>query len=325
MKSNYMNMKSKQKVNNFFILHYVPPTMPPPILLLKEDILSFFQASTRDGNDEANKRRERVLKHISNLPVEFTEDAVHGASWIKVKKEWEIALEKVAQITDIPSYTKVVTTSKGGRTFNYDILARYDQNDSMVGVRKIEFKYGGDSIGQLPQFLSLQAKFPLFELTYDSFYYSNYLAKYLECDEGITEPIPSLVVYLTSVVKVKSAGPFFTQLKDREEVNKEAKAAVVNTSITDYLTQYAGTIKLGLFEEKLKESQLEKVYLLWSNGVFHLDKFRQEEMISLSYTGIKNGNVIICKAGNTRYELLLRWRNHKGILNPAWQISVKRE
>jgi len=295
------------------------------VAAVKEDILSFFQTSTRDGNDEANKTRERVLKCISNPPVEFLEDPLHGPSWVKIQKEWGITLERVAEFTQVPPYISIRTTSKGGRTFNYDILARYEQGDSAFTLRKIEFKYGGESIGQLPQFLSLQAKFPLFEVTYDSFYYSNYLEKYVACDEGITEPIPPLSVYLASVIKVASAGPFFTQLKVREEVNKLAKAAVVNTSITDYLTRYGSMINLFLLEEKLKESQLEKIYVLWSKDKFYMDKFSEEEMSALSYAGVKNGNVILCKSGNTTYELLLRWRNHKGILNPAWQISVKRE
>ena len=35
------------------------------------------------------------------------------------------------------------------------------------------------------------------------------------------------------------------------------------------------------------------------------------------------GNVIEVKSGLSIYNLLLRWRNHKGILNPAWQISKR--
>ena len=45
----------------------------------------------------------------------------------------------------------------------------------------------------------------------------------------------------------------------------------------------------------------------------------------MTFHGIRNGNVIEVQSGPTLYRLLLRWRNHKGILNPAWQISMKRE
>ena len=36
---------------------------------------------------------------------------------------------------------------------------------------------------------------------------------------------------------------------------------------------------------------------------------------------VKNRNTIVLMSDNYEYHLLLRWRNHAGILNPAWQIS----
>jgi hypothetical protein len=41
--------------------------------------------------------------------------------------------------------------------------------------------------------------------------------------------------------------------------------------------------------------------------------------------GVKNGNtiVVVSKAG-TKHNMLLRWKNHLGILYPAWQISLSR-
>ena len=35
-------------------------------------------------------------------------------------------------------------------------------------------------------------------------------------------------------------------------------------------------------------------------------------------------NTIIFYNDYTEIHMLLRWRNHAGILNPAWQISIKR-
>ena len=36
-------------------------------------------------------------------------------------------------------------------------------------------------------------------------------------------------------------------------------------------------------------------------------------------------NTIVCSTkSDTKVNMLLRWRNHAGILNPAWQISLKR-
>lgn len=47
-------------------------------------------------------------------------------------------------------------------------------------------------------------------------------------------------------------------------------------------------------------------------------------MADMIFHCIKNGNILELKTSNNIYRLLLRWRNHKGILNPAWQISMKR-
>jgi hypothetical protein len=125
------------------------------------------------------------------------------------------------------------------------------------------------------------------------------------------------------VTRVNDAGAFFIQLKEREEVNKKQKAAIVNTSISQYLTEYSAYIDLSLLGQKLKESQENKVYVLWNNHSFHIDQINLEGM-SLEYVGVKNGNVLLVKSGSHTFEMLLRWRNHKGILNPAWQISMKR-
>ena len=66
------------------------------------------------------------------------------------------------------------------------------------------------------------------------------------------------------------------------------------------------------------------MYLLWKDGKFSLDAISLAEMSGMTFQGIKNENTLIIGTETTTYGLLLRWRNHKGILNPAWQISMKR-
>ena len=58
---------------------------------------------------------------------------------------------------------------------------------------------------------------------------------------------------------------------------------------------------------------------------FYLDKINMNELKVISTNKIKNDNTIVMNTEtSTKIFLLLRWRNHKGILNPAWQISLKR-
>ena len=289
------------------------------------DITTFFSTSTRNDNDATNKVREKVLKLICDPPKEYLDHAEFGNSWRIVHEAWNDALKKIAQETSVPIYTSTQIKVRGGRKFNYDADVMYYNGTTLVANRKIEFKNGGSNIGDLPQFLSLQAKIGLFSETYDKFWYENYLDKYIACDASITEAKPSLQVYLKNVGSTKyTITPFFAQLKTRELFFQKEKNEVVNMSITDYLTKYGKQLDIKSFSEKVKATQTEKIYLLWCDGKFCTDKLSEAEMSDITYHSIKNGNVLELKSGNTIYGLLLRWRNHKGILNPAWQISLKR-
>jgi len=290
------------------------------------DITTFFSTSTRNKNDSTNKVRENVLKIIGNPPKEYFDNAEFGNSWLIVYQAWNDAIKKIAEETSVPIYNSTQIKVKGGRKFNYDVDVMYYDGTTLVANRKVEFKNGGYNISDLTQFLSLQVKIGLFNETYDKFWYENYIDKYIACDTGITETKPSLQLYLKDVTSTKyTITPFFAQLKARESFFQEEKNAVVNASIADYLTKHGKELDIKSFSEKVKSTQTDKIYLLWCNGRFYIDKLTESEMSDMTYHSIKNGNVLEVKSRNTIYRMLLRWRNHKGILNPAWQISMKRQ
>lgn len=289
------------------------------------DILTFFSTSSRSENDASNKIRENILKIILHPPKEFMNHIEYGSHWHKVTQAWNETLKKIAKDTHIPPYTVIKSISRGGRKYHYDVDVMYYNGSDCVANRKIEFKNGGTTINDLSQFLSLQAKINLFPETYDTFYYKQYLDSYLACDTGITEKKPSLTDYLKRVTSKNYAiSPFFAQLKERELIHQPEKNQVVNTSITDYLTRFHTELNIKAFSEKIKETQKDKIFVLWDKEQFHVDKMEEQEMSHMSFHAIKNGNVLEVDSCKTRYGLLLRWRNHKGILNPAWQISMKR-
>jgi len=290
------------------------------------DITTFFSTSTRNKNDSTNKVRENVLKIIGNPPKEYFDNAEFGNSWLIVYQAWNDAIKKIAEETSVPIYNSTQIKVKGGRKFNYDVDVMYYDGTTLVANRKVEFKNGGYNISDLTQFLSLQVKIGLFNETYDKFWYENYIDKYIACDTVITETKQSLQLYLKDVTSTKyTITPFFAQLKARESFFQEEKNAVVNASIADYLTKHGKELDIKSFSEKVKSTQTDKIYLLWCNGRFYIDKLTESEMSDMTYHSIKNGNVLEVKSRNTIYRMLLRWRNHKGILNPAWQISTKRQ
>lgn len=287
------------------------------------DIQTFFYTSTRSENDATNKIREKCLLSLCEPPKAYLEHPDYGRNWAHVSPAWNDILKKLADTTGITDYQSIQIKLKGGRKFNYDAEVMYKGSNTII--RHIDFKNGETSIAKIPQILSLQAKFDLFAETYDKFWYEHYLDKYIGCDDGIALSKPPLPLYLKRVTRVKCKGsPFFEKLSEREFFFQNEKNDVVNASITDYLTRYGHTINLPLLTEKIRSTQNGKYYILWNEGAFHMDWLHEEEMGQLTYLTIKNGNVIQVKSGNTIYNLLLRWRNHKGILNPAWQISMNR-
>ena len=293
------------------------------IKMLVSDIISFGLTSSRGGNDATNKMRESILPILSGPPTEYLAHPDYGQQWLLCSNAWNTALHEIAEQKGI-KYNTTRVHLKGGRTFNYDADLSYYNESELIDTVKIEFKKGGNSIVKLPQFLSLQVKCGLFPETYDKFYYEKYIDKYIACDTEITEPKPDLALYLKCVSVINyNILPFFSQLKAREPFFKKEKFQVVNESITDYLNQYGAQLDLLAFVEKIRRTQTDKIFMLWSDERFYIDKILDNEMACMNEISIKNGNVIEVKSGGTIYNLLLRWRNHKGILNPAWQISKK--
>jgi hypothetical protein len=301
-------------------------------------ITSLFTTSTRGENDSANKDRELVIEFISNNQIEYQlycQDEIYGKMWCNFGEKWNNVVIAISKKCNI-NYTMFRYIKRGGRNYHYDGDLLFYNGKILVFTKPIEYKKGANNIGGLPQFLSLQAKSPLFPETspsYPSYYYNNYIDRYLDKDTSIHIKKPELSEYLKRVQSneianpgKKNSHPFFVQLKERDipELFKREKDLVVHTSISDYLTTYGETIDIDAYSKKLKSTQENKLYVLWNNETFHLDEFYPEEFENITYHGIKNGNIIQLKTGNTMYDLYLRWRNRQGVLNPAWQISMKR-
>ena len=297
-------------------------------------ISTFFASSTRSTNDAINKIRERVLEHIISPPIEYLQDTDYGHLWQHVHNEWNAIISKLIDKDSAYSYCHLELNLLAGRGNNHDanLICRH-KSSTVDKIIKIEFKYGAKSICSIPQFLSLQTNQPtlkMFDEPYDVFYYNHYIDSYIACDPGgITEPKPQLDIYLKCVRSTDyTIHPFFTQLKEREPIAKLNKNKVVNDSIRDYLRQHAHSIDTTQLTQKIIQTQQDKIYLLWSNQKFHIDEIHIDSMRHIEFSSISDkGNVIILRSGSgigIGLHMLLRWRNHKGILNPAWQISMKR-
>jgi hypothetical protein len=228
---------------------------------------------------------------------------------MQVRDSWVNAIHTLTQ----ESYDRFQVIRRGGRKYNHDFTVEYYLDSKLVDTQQIEFKFG-KNMKSIPQFLSMYSHFNMFQNTYAVFYYEHYLDKYLSY-VGIEKP--SLPEYLDHVYKTDYRHTFFATLKEREVEHKKAKSEIVNDSIQAYLETNATQIILPVLYEKLQSSQ-QKTFLLWDETMFSTYRLKIEP---LSFQGF-NKNTVFIGSGVCTLKLLLRWKNHKGILGPAWQIKV---
>jgi hypothetical protein len=255
-----------------------------------EEVAVLYAKNAKGDNDKCSKIRERVFNQALSVPEAFLEHPEHGAQWEYLQRE----MKTLAHTLATGDYTSVSIKPKGGRNYNYDALFQYvDSSMAPIGEVKVEYKCGATTIQKLPQILSLQAKFPMFSTTYDTWYYQNWLDKYLATDPGITETKPSLEDYLGLVTNTEyDVLPFFQELKDREDVQKKNKAAIVNDSIREYLKLYGPSLNLEMIVEKIRDTQLNKKFVLWHEGNFHVDSLTRDDLAIDRIGSIRNGNVV---------------------------------
>jgi hypothetical protein len=282
------------------------------VLLMEVNVESidlFFQTS---NSEHTRKQRGMVLCHLNHPPSEYLEHPVWGDKWTHMYSEWKKVVEFISEETDVPEYNRIMTISDGE---NIDVL--FYQDDFQVAYQRIDVMYGMNTLSRFPKLLYLP-DVDVFEESYTKYYYEEYLDRYISCDSTWSEPKPSWEIYETEVRKYNSVHPFFIELKERESNAKKEKEMVVNQSISSYLETYGGRIKLDVLLEKFNESQEGKIYLLCCEGKFHVEMM---EMMDLEWMGVTQ-NTIQVRTGEANVNLLLCWRNHKGVSQPSWKISI---
>jgi hypothetical protein len=282
------------------------------------DTINLFSCpgSSKANNDAENKLREECLVYLASGKYDTDE------RWTSIGGKFHESMSSCV----CPGYSRMELIQKGGRTYNYDFDATfYDDVGNILQKSHIEFKHNASRIDKIPQFLSLQDKFGLICATsYSAFYYTNYLDTHLSAFSYVGEK-PTYEQYERLVSSLDwTCHPMFERMRAAEEQSEQKKTVrtLVRKSISDYLEQYAHTIDISRLSAKFKSTQTDKIFLLWDLNNFHVSTLNDSEMSHLTFDRVKNKNTIVVASPNYEYHLLLRWRNHLGILNPAWQISI---
>lgn len=283
-----------------------------------ENIRLFSSAGKGRGmNDTNNRLREDVLVMLLHPPEDFLLNDEYGKEWQTMSLKWTTFLRTLCTVEYDTIEVKKIANLK-----SYDLEIFYKKENQVVHSILGEFKHNIKSISKLPQYYSAPEKKGYIPMRYAEFFYDTYLDKICE---PLNLPKIDKDLYMKHVYQPNySIHPFFQALKESETTNYKQKQFYVRQSIQEYLEKYANEFSLDMFANDIS-SQHKKTFILWDCQEFHADTIQPEELQLDHIEKIQNKNtiVIVSKAG-TKHKLLLRWRNHLGVLYPAWQISLER-
>lgn len=281
-------------------------------------LLFHAPAGGRGANDANNKIREKVIVGMINGTLV---DPAYDSLRTELGR-WVAA--KCAEL-DLPPGTPVSAVARGGRKYNWDF-------DLTLGpiTLKVEFKYGATSVASLPEFFNPAANKNFHHgASYARFFFEHTLPQVCAI-YGI--PISMTAdEYVARVHGTSKKPALFKALYEAEQLGtaeqKAQKKAVVDYSIEQWLRLVKDETDLDAITAAFQASQGGKHFLLCRNGQFFSDRIEPEELIVTSVTGVRLDKYLELQSSKpgTGFALLLRWKNHAGILYPAWQISMWRD
>jgi hypothetical protein len=289
------------------------------------DIKYFLSGGiNKSSNDESNKIRENVITNMLNLDDDYFNDIEYGSHWKNLREKFMTVLFTICTIP----FKHVDIKHMGGMTHNYDFRLKFLKDDNILSKEiKLEFKHNNTNIKDLIQFLELYDKdckttFDICDVSYAEFYYDNYLDKYIDCDSEIKESKPTKEVYLKNVCDIKYKQPFFKDLYKNKSNKIKEKKQIANESIKSYLQNYNSTFRFEKITEKIKESQSDKVFLLWDCENFHTQSINTESLKIKHIVKVENLYFDVFVEG-LQYNIRIRlnWGNNNGIANPRWKFT----
>lgn len=305
----------------------------PPIA----DIRLFFDAPTsRASNHSDNATRERILLSMFQMPSDH--------EYLQKCEKWRAVYDKLTGVlSDIRGdsthpHGRPVQMA-GGRANNYDFV---------LDGHLIEFKFGAQSFTSVPQILSIQTRWdhdPFLGPNIPSISVSPYHLRNIRCEPRTYTQhfyykyLPQIVprsmplvppdVYRYHVIRVTAAHPFFATLKRTQSPESQR---ISDQSIHDYLSALRA-IEPARWDWRhllpMIEKQNNKIFMFWDPASldFHIHKpdIRLSPNTAPYFRRGRQGlfNTVVLPLDDESGELtcLLRWKNHKGVQNPAWQIK----
>jgi|GEM_PF-3708363 len=311
-----------------------------------EDVRAFFEPSARADNDAANKIREAVVEVLldpgaSETIAPLLADAKHGTNWKRLIDALRVALTSF-QTTD-PAladarYVRAIRKSGRGHNFDFELTFELPNGDQIL--RKVEFKKG-KSIHAQPQFLSLTASRGNVTradvVSYREFFYDMFVSA-LRTLTAVAPPDRETYMRLIGRIDYDCHAFFEAQYREDKEggAGGAKRSKIADRSAHEYLSMLerlgGDAIDWKGLGDKLA-SQVEKQFLSWSDRAcsFAMEAYSADDLRLSGEVRFAAGRdglyryLVLPVASGHELVCMLRWRNHKAILNPAWQIRLKQK
>lgn len=285
--------------------------------------VSLFHAAAaagdgRTANDAKNKVREQTVLSIIN-----NDSSVADPAFDPLKAEvraW--ILQRLSELA-LPPDTPIRAVAKGGRRYNWDF-------DLHLGDKtlKVEWKYGAASVDALPEFFNPAANYDFHQgESFARFFFNGYLQQV--CAVYGVPVTMTEAEYVAKVHGTQKAGLFLALYNAEAAGTAEQKAqkkVVVDQCIRAWLEATKDLVNTAAITAAFQASQAGKHFMLCRGGKLYYDAIKPEELVVSGAAEVRLGKYLVLHSTRpgTTHEMLLRWKNHAGILYPAWQISMKR-
>jgi len=297
------------------------------IVLPDNELIEYFSLTdgSRSDNDKNNKIRENIITCMPYIDEEYFNDPIYGNKWRQLKMSFDLKMKEIC-----PIYASYKINHMAGRRYNYDFNVRFfDENNKLLQIDKLEFKYNASKIDEAPQFVSPMNPSQFLTKQFEEYYYHNYLVHLLN---KYNLPVPDIDTYLKQVHKPKpkcleqaqllyyqgcGQSSKYTGSKHAESFYNEC--IEVSQECIKHFIMFETDLNFEKLTEYLCKSQEGKIYLLCKNSEFTLEYPNQDDYIIESYEKLGNQFVATTKT-NKKMHILLRWKNGNGIAYPAFQI-----
>ena len=290
---------------------------PKLIILPENNHINYFKSAGlyKSNNNVYNKIRENVIANIFSIGDEYFNDPIYGKDWKHFQQNFR---DSVLTLCDVP-FKSISIKHMGGMS---------DKNEKIIKSVKLEFKHNNSNVLKLVQFIELydsdcKKKYNLCNISYAEYYYDNYLDKYIETDNDFISQKPNKIEYLNFVSDVNYKHKFFNLLYKKKNIQMKRKKEIANESVREYIKLYSSTFNFDKITEKIKESQTNKIFLLWDCNEFHIQTL--DDIKNISISGIKKIDNLSFSVNviNFEYDICvrLRWSNNNGLANPSWKFS----